>query len=764
MVLTAVRFIHQDYRTVKFLWTLLVAALASAQTPSLSYSTYFGGDGTDVITSVATDSTGNVYVCGFTYSSNLPVTSGAFQSKHGGMPGTVFSIFQSPPLPDAFVAKFDQSGSLIYGTYLGGVDYDAAIAIAVDASGAAIVAGQTSSLNFPVTPGALKTAIPGAGLPTIFVAKFKPDGSALEFATYFGGRGDTVKSLALDGTGNIYMTGGAVSTDFPKTPGAVGQDLPGGAFAAKLSADGSSLMYAGILGGAMGDLGTGIAVDTAGNAYVAGVTTSSSFPVTPDAFQKTSTAHTTGFVSKLSPDASMLLNSTLLGGSGTSVPAGRIAVSDAGELTLTGATVDADFPVSDRAYQPMLAGEENAFLTRLNATLSGLVFSTYLGGSNVDEGRGVAQDPSGNLWVTGLSNSTDFPITTPEITRAFAGSPCISTGGSPFGMPPLSRSCFDTFIAQFSGTGALLYSSTLSGGNDETPQDVTVATSSDVLVAGSSRSNDFPVTSDAFQHARVAATCLTVNSPSSTDSQPCDDGFLSRIGIASEPVPRLVVVNSAGYLASAVAPNEIVTIFGAGIGPVNPAPAAIHVPSPIATELAGYQVKFNGTAAPLLYASRNQINAIVPNIAAGDDVMVTIEHNGAEFASSTIASAPVAPGIPLQQDGIRGEAAVINHDGTLNSATNPAGAGSVVSLFVFGVSPSATAGTFATAATPLAAPPVVVVDNLVADIRYAGSAPGLITAVSQINFVVPQLAAGTHPIYIVINGYSSPFGAILAMH
>ena len=216
-------------------------------------------------------------------------------------------------------------------------------------------------------------------------------------------------------------------------------------------------------------------------------------------------------------------------------------------------------------------------------------------------------------------------------------------------------------------------------------------------------------------------------------------------------------------MASAVAPNEIVSIFGAGIGPVNPAAAAIHPPSPISAELAGYQIKFNGTPAPLLYASKNQINAIVPSLTAPAGAMVTIEHDGSVFASSSVVVAPVAPGIPLQQDGIRGEASVINHDGTLNSAANPAPSGSVVSLFVFGVNPSGAPGTFATAAMPLAAPPVVVVDNAVADIRYAGSAPGLITAVTQINFVVPQLVAGKHLIYIVMDGYSSAFGAFIAI-
>ncbi|HUJ20531.1 MAG TPA: SBBP repeat-containing protein, partial [Bryobacteraceae bacterium] len=127
---------------------------------SVSYATYFGGDSIDSIASTAEDPAGNLYVTGYTYSSNLPVTPGAFQLTHGGVPGTVFSIFESPPQPDAFVAKFSSSGMLVWATYLGGKGSDMGQAIAVDAQGNVIIAGSTSSADFPVTAGALDVTLP----------------------------------------------------------------------------------------------------------------------------------------------------------------------------------------------------------------------------------------------------------------------------------------------------------------------------------------------------------------------------------------------------------------------------------------------------------------------------------------------------------------------------------------------------------------------------------------------------------------------------
>ena len=167
--------------------------------------------------------------------------------------------------------------------------------------------------------------------------------------------------------------------------------------------------------------------------------------------------------------------------------------------------------------------------------------------------------------------------------------------------------------------------------------------------------------------------------------------------------------------------------------------------------------------APLLYLSKNQINAIIPNIAVKDDVTVAIEHNGSVAASTTVRAAAFAPGIPLQGDGLRGQAAVINEDGTLNSASHPAKAFSIASVYVLGVNPSGAAGQIAGPATPLTNVPIVVIGNNVPEIRYAGSSPGQVSALTQINFVVPELTSGTKEIYVVIGNLSSPFGALITI-
>lgn len=752
-------------QAVKLLLFTLLACICAAQNPQLSYSSYFGGDGSDVITSVASDKMGNSYICGFTYSSNLPVTAGAFQSKHGGVPGTLFSFATPPPLPDAFVAKFSASGSLIYATYLGGKDYDTALSIAVDSSGSAIVAGLTSSANFPVTAGAFKTSLPSGGQSTIFIAKLNATGSALDFATYFGGSGDSVRSVALDAAGNIYFTGEAHSADFPITAGALGQGASGGVFAAKLSADGSSLLFSSILGGISNDAGTAIAVGAAGNAYLTGYTSSTNFPVTAGAFQTHSSADLTVFVAKVNADASAFLYSTLLGGSSANTPGGRIVVNAAGEVSLTGWTQATDFPVTELAFQKTLAGVQNAFLTKFNPTLSALVFSTYFGGTQAEYGEGLVEDVSGNLWVAGSTNSTDFPITTPELTRAFAGSPCLFRGATPFGNPPLSGSCLDTFTAKFDPAGNLLYSSTLSGSNLEMTSDLTVDPSSVVTVVGSTRSDDFPVTIDAFQSKRFPATCTHSASPSSFDTQPCEDGFMARVGGTPVSVPSVpfVIVNRAGYLPSAIAPNEIVSLFGPGIGPDAAAGPTIDRPGSVSRELGGFRLLFDGMPAPLLYLSRHQINAIVPNIVVKDSVTVAIEHNGSVVASTTVHAAAFSPGIPLQGDGLRGQAALVNEDGTLNSPSHPAKPFSIATLYVFGVNPSGKAGQIADSATPLTDVPIVVVGNNVPDIKYAGPSPGQVSALTQINFVVPELFKATQEVYVVIGNVSSPFGALITI-
>jgi hypothetical protein len=366
---------------------------------ALVYSTYFGGSGDDWGAGIAVDASGQAHVVGRTKSSNLPTTAGAFQTTYGGGAG------------DAFVAKFNASGSaLIYSTYLGGNGYDVATSIALDPTGNAYVGGYNYLAGFPTTPGAYQTASKGPY--DAFITKLNASGSALVYSTYVGGTGDDyVAGVAVDSLGNVYVTGLTTSSDFPMQNAA--QPTFGGyydAFVTKLNPAGSALVYSTYLGGIGWDGARGIAVDSLGNAYVAGQTGSNNFPTTAGAYQTTYGGNNDAFVAKITTSGA-LVYSTYLGGSGGDV-ANAIAVDQSGNAYVTGNNLKGGFPVKD-ALQTNDPNTESfkAFVTKLAPDGSTLVYSTYLGGTGNDLGLGIAVDFLGSAYVAGVTQSPDFPTT-----------------------------------------------------------------------------------------------------------------------------------------------------------------------------------------------------------------------------------------------------------------------------------------------------------------------------------------------------------------
>src|ERR1022692_2585480 len=242
-----------------------------------------------------------------------------------------------------------------------------------------------------------------------FVAKLNPTGSALVYSTYLGGsEWDRGNGIAVDGSGNAYVTGFTASTDFPAMNPI--QPVNGGgddAFVAKLNPTGSALVYSTYLGGSGNDTGSGIAVDNSGNAYVAGYTSSTNFPTMSPLQLAYGGGDSDAFVAKLNPTGSALVYSTYLGGSGED-QGGGIAVDNLGNAYVTGGTGSTDFPTMNAA-QATYGGDTDAFVAMLNPTGSALVYSTYLGGSSDDDGYGIAEDSAGNAYVTGGTGSTDFP-------------------------------------------------------------------------------------------------------------------------------------------------------------------------------------------------------------------------------------------------------------------------------------------------------------------------------------------------------------------
>jgi hypothetical protein len=409
---------------------------------ALVYSTYLGGDvgeqegvafGTGG-NGIVVDHDGHAYVTGSTSAINFPTTPGAFQPTFAGH-------------TDAFVTKLNPTGSaLIYSTYLGGSILDSGNAIALDAAGSAYVTGHTWSSNFPITAEAFQRTHGVGFVPPCegcvdtdgFVAKLDPTGSALVYSTYLGGNhNDESLGIAVDGAGNAYVTGYTQSNNFPTTAGAFQPDFGGvddppccmasDAFVAKLNSTGSALVYATYLGGTSEERGVAIAVDTDGNAYVTGWTWSKNFATTAGAFQPALRGGSDAFVSKLNSAGSTLIYSTYLGGDGGDGGSG-IAVDTAGSAYVTGTTGSIDFPITAGAPQMIYGGRTDAFVTKLHATGSVLIYSTYLGGTGgdrysprVDAGRGIAVDVDGNAYVTGSTNSTDFPTTPGVFQPTFGG-------------------------------------------------------------------------------------------------------------------------------------------------------------------------------------------------------------------------------------------------------------------------------------------------------------------------------------------------------
>jgi hypothetical protein len=513
--------------------------------PILIYSTYLGGSGFDQGYAIAVDSLGSAYVTGRTAAIDFPTTTGALQTKYGG--------------GDAFVAKLNSAGTaLVYSTYLNGGSGNG---IAVDSDGNAYVTGEAATTNFPTTPDAFQTSPMGYDA---FVTKLNAAGSALVYSARFGGNLDDFgRGIALDSGGNAYITGWTVcrseTCTFP-TVNAFQPNYAGGtndAFVTKINNSGAALVYSTYLGGGIiingtEDWGEGIAVDSAGSAYVTGYTYSPDFPVTAGAFDNTR-AGLDAFITKFTPGGTSLVYSTFLGGAGREQGHG-IAVDVAGNAYVTGSTESFDspftsayegFPVTSGAFQ--MRGSFDAFVTKLNPNGSALIYSTYLGGSGgTDRGWAIAVDDEGNSYVTGDTSSINFPTANP-IQATYGG-----------GLE-------DAFVTKLNVTGSLLvYSTFLGGALTDEGRGIALDQTGDVFATGDTSSNDFP-TANAIQPANGGG----LNNH--------DDAFVVKIGSVGPtptPTPTPTATPAALSLSSLTLSPSIVSGGNSTVGTVTLSGAA----------------------------------------------------------------------------------------------------------------------------------------------------------------------------------------------
>lgn len=387
------------------------------------------------------------------------------------------------------LARYDASKPLVidpvlsYSTYLGGSDLDGGYAIAADSAGNVYVTGETASIDFPTTTGAYQTT--NAGPSDVFVTKLNASGNVV-YSTYVGGSlSERGNSIAVDAAGNAYVAGRTNSVDFPLMNPWQSQlfgDFDAIVF--ELNSQGNALLFSTYLGGSGNDEGSGIAVDSSGKIYVTGGASAASgddFPTTSGAFQRLfGGGSNDAFVTKFDPTKSgsaLIVYSTFLGGS--DVDRGNsIAVDAAGNAYITGRTRSTDFPTQN-PLQPNNLGTGlnafNAFVTKLNAGGTALVYSTYLGGSVSDQAYAIAVDASGNAYVAGEASSANFPTTATAFQSAKAGSS-------------------DAFLTKIDSLGAsLLYSTYLGGSAADRASGVAVNSTGQAYITGQTMSSDFPL-------------------------------------------------------------------------------------------------------------------------------------------------------------------------------------------------------------------------------------------------------------------------------
>jgi uncharacterized protein (TIGR03437 family) len=664
--------------------------------PVLTYSTYLGSFNEDAGLGVAVDSQGNIFVAGSTKGIDFP---GARGNTNGGL--------------DIFVAKFSPAGALLRSVHIGGSADDEARAIAVDSTGAAYITGSTKSSNFPFTTGVFQVVY-GGGATDAFVTKLNASDLSIVYSTFLGGgRDDTGNGIAVDSGGNAYVAGGTTSNNLPIVlqsyqPTKSDSTLSG--FVTKVNPSATQLVYSTYILGVQTAEVRGIAVDSGGLAHLAGATQAG-------LVGSTAICNQDAFYLKLNAAGTQAIFSTCLGGR-LADEANAIAVDSAGSAYLAGSTASFDFP---QVPVKLRCGNfTDAFVAKISAEGT-TVYSACLGGSNVDTATGVAVDARGIVYFTGATESRDFPVTADAVQSNLVGPP-------------------DAFVASADPAGTVLLSSTYLGGAGlDRGAAIAIDARLSAVVVGTTSSQNFPVTSDAFQ-------------PRMNGGIGGVDAFLARLQFPLN-YPRLSaggIVNGASFQSGPVAAGSQVSLFGVDLATAEY--GAKVVPLPL--ELIGTAVLINDRPVPLFYVAPNQVNIqLRPDMQAGEATAV-VTLAGVPSAPQTFTVAPAAPGLYV----VGNHALAQNQDWSTNTPQTPAEAGSVVVVYLTGIGQTDIPTEAGQPAPPDLARAVLpysaTIGGQQAEVQFLGLTPGLI-GTAQANLRVPNLPAGEYPVQITVGGAKS---------
>lgn len=673
------------------------------------------------------------------------------------------------PLPPAIQNAFRiggqpkvQDGQSLVGFGIG--------AMAFDAAGNMYVAGHNLGAPFAV---ANQTFFgPVGGSQDLWVMKISGSGERILYSALIGtSQFDQFGGMAVDRDGNVFLAGSTLSPDFPTTPGSyLPHSAQGGTFVLKLDASGQRLIYSTYI--APASQAMGLAIDTSGNAYIAGAARAAQFPTTAGAYQTASHAVDAGFVSELSADGKRLLFSTLFAGSEGGDYATAVAVDANGVIQVTGRAVSPDFPVTSGGSRSVdQIGNPHVFLARFDNTGSRLLFSTVLfetqnataltvdrlgnsyvagqwlhsyvtkfdgqgkriftktiGGARLDNVNALLALDDGTVMIGGDTTSPDFPTrdTLQPCTPNLPGSSASITNGA------------NAFVTILDPAGEITLSSLLGGVGYNSITVLAPDPAGSLHVAGDTTAPGFPGTRDLAPGLDVWAFAFE---------------FDLKSIVPGRPAPSCIV-NGASYKAASIAPGMVATIYGSNLGPEIGIGFTLGPDGRVPTSLAGMSVTVGGTPAPILYAQDRQMNFVVPQQVAANSTSICV---------AGAVSSCVATSVALLSSGIFGAgSAILNEDGTVNTPTNPALRGSVISFFGTGMGPYTIASqdgviagpqlgllqyhVDATFYDPTYYPPCspffvrgcpTPLGPFRGEVKYAGQAPEMVTGVTQVNVKVP---------------------------